>query len=163
MRGVVAIAAVVVLTLLTRPLGLDLSGQSSSAALPGIEELMSAKEFEGAGLRKLSADELRALNAWLRTYTQAVARTVAQGTATTSKATIPATPDLIESQIDDDFEGWEGETIFKLRNGQIWQQSSYAYAYHYAYAPKVLIYKSGGVYKMKVDGVTSEITVRRLK
>ena len=34
---------------------------------------------------------------------------------------------VIHSYIDDDFEGWEGETIFKLDNGQIWQQSSYAY------------------------------------
>ncbi|MDR0881742.1 MAG: hypothetical protein LBP55_04270, partial [Candidatus Adiutrix sp.] len=33
----------------------------------------------------------------------------------------------IESQIDGTFEGWSGETVFKLTNGQIWQQSSYAY------------------------------------
>jgi hypothetical protein len=47
---------------------------------------------------------------------------------------------VIESSIDGEFKGWDGSTIFKLSNGQIWQQSSYAYMYHYAYNPPVLIY-----------------------
>jgi len=77
---------------------------------------------------------------------------------------VPATtPDVIESRIDGEFTGWEGDTIFKLQNGQIWQQSSYAYKYKYAYSPKVLIYKSGSGYKMRVDGVEGEIVVTRLK
>lgn len=33
----------------------------------------------------------------------------------------------IETQIDGDFSGWEGETIYKLRNGHIWQQARYHY------------------------------------
>lgn len=70
---------------------------------------------------------------------------------------------IIESSMDGDFNGWEGETIFKLSNGQIWQQSSYAYTYHYAYSPKVLIIKSGNLYKMQVEGVSSSINVTRLK
>ena len=74
-----------------------------------------------------------------------------------------ATADVIESRIDGEFEGWEGETIFKLQNGEIWQQVSYAYTYHYAYGPEVLIYKSGSVYKMKVDGVDKTIVVERIK
>jgi hypothetical protein len=74
-----------------------------------------------------------------------------------------ATPEIIESRIDGEFSGWEGETIFKLQNGPIWQQSSYAYKYKYAFSPEVLIYKSGSAYKMRVDGVDGEITVTRLK
>ena len=73
------------------------------------------------------------------------------------------TSNVIESRIDGDFEGWEGETVVKLMNGQIWQQSSYHYYYHYAYMPEVLIYKSGGTYKMKVDGVDTDVSVIRLK
>jgi hypothetical protein len=135
--------------------------QSAGGVLPSIEEMMSAKEFDAAGLRKLSADELHALNVWLRTYTQGVAK-AATATAATANG-VPTTTEIIESQIDGEFEGWDGETIFKLRNGQIWQQSSYAYTYHYAYAPKVVIYKSGSAFKMKVDGVSGEIAVKRLK
>lgn len=70
---------------------------------------------------------------------------------------------VIESKIDGEFEGWEGETIFKLMNGQIWQQSQYNYTYHYAYMPNVLIYPSNGLFKMKVDGVSSTIYVKRLR
>jgi hypothetical protein len=69
----------------------------------------------------------------------------------------------IESQINGTFNGWEGETIVKLMNGQIWQQSEYYYHYHYAFMPKVLIYISGGGYKMKVDGIEKSVGVTRLK
>lgn len=69
----------------------------------------------------------------------------------------------IESQITGEFEGWDGDTLFKLTNGQIWQQSSYAYTYHYAYRPEVIIYSANGGCKLKVDGVDDSIFVRRLK
>ncbi|WP_019364960.1 hypothetical protein JQR88_25215 (plasmid) [Pseudomonas luteola] len=69
---------------------------------------------------------------------------------------------VIESQIDGDFEGFEGETIIKLMNGQIWQQSEYLYHYHYSFMPKVLIYKQGGTYKIRVDGVDKSVGVTRL-
>ncbi len=72
-------------------------------------------------------------------------------------------PAVIESGIDGDFEGWDGDTVFKFENGQVWQQVSFDYEYHYAYRPKVLVYKSGSVYKMRVDGMHHEITVKRLK
>lgn len=70
---------------------------------------------------------------------------------------------IISSSIDGEFKGWDGETIFILTNGQIWQQSSYAYTYHYAYNPKVTIYKSAAGYTMTVDGMSGKINVKRLK
>ena len=75
----------------------------------------------------------------------------------------PVFPSLIESQIDGDFEGWEGETIVKLMNGQIWQQSEYHYNYHYAFMPKVMVFKSDSGYKMKVEGTDRAVGVRQLK
>jgi hypothetical protein len=78
---------------------------------------------------------------------------------------VPAgvSPNAIESQIDGDFNGWEGETIVKLTNGQIWQQTEYYYHYHFAFMPHVLVYRAGGVYKMRVDGVDKAVRVERLK
>ena len=70
---------------------------------------------------------------------------------------------VIETSIDGEFEGWEGETVVKLMNGQIWQQSSYHYYYHYAYMPNVLIYRTGSGYKMKVDGTDMAVDVVRLR
>lgn len=73
------------------------------------------------------------------------------------------TSNVIETKIDGEFEGWEGETIFKMMDGSIWQQSSYAYNYHYAYMPDVLIYRKNGNYYMKVEDVEDTIQVTRLK
>ena len=53
--------------------------------------------------------------------------------------------------------------MFFLDNGQIWQQASYAYTYHYAYRPRVTIFKTGGRYKMIVEGASGSIYVRRIK
>jgi len=75
----------------------------------------------------------------------------------------PTAATVIESQIDGESNGWEGETIFKLTNGQIWQQTEYYYYYHYAYMPNVLIYNAGVGWKMKVDGVDKAVGVERLR
>ncbi len=74
-----------------------------------------------------------------------------------------AAEEIIESSISGEFKGWTGDTIFKLANGQIWQQSSYAYMYVYMYAPAVMIFSSAGGHEMQVDGVSERIPVRRLK
>jgi hypothetical protein len=84
-------------------------------------------------------------------------------TTPTLTTPIPVTTGVVESSINGNFDGWTGDTIFKLQNGQIWQQSSFAYIYHWAFSPKVTIYKSGATYKMKVDGVDSTISVTRIK
>lgn len=71
--------------------------------------------------------------------------------------------DYVESYIVNDFNGWDGDTIFELKNGQKWKQSEYAYTYHYAYRPKAIIYNSGFGYKIKVDGLTETISVNRIR
>lgn len=69
----------------------------------------------------------------------------------------------VETHMAGAFNGWDGDTIFKLDNGQIWQQSSYGYAYQYAFRPGVSIRKAKGGYVMKVEGVDKTISVKRLK
>lgn len=69
---------------------------------------------------------------------------------------------VIESQITSDFNGWNGDTVFELANGQVWQQANYAYSYHYAYRPNAMIYPASGGYKLKVDGMANTINVRRI-
>jgi hypothetical protein len=70
---------------------------------------------------------------------------------------------FIESQIDGDFNGWEGDTIYKLMNGQVWQQSSYTYSYSYSFMPRVMVYQKNGVFFMKVNGSNESIQVTRLR
>lgn len=76
---------------------------------------------------------------------------------------ISFTGNVIESRINGEFKGWEGETIYKLMDGSIWQQASYEYRYHYAYSPAVIIYKKSGSYYMKVEGIDDEIRVQRIR
>lgn len=69
----------------------------------------------------------------------------------------------IESAIAGDVEGWDGETIFKLDNGQIWQQAEYDYTYFYEYNPDVTIYQTSAGCRMKVDGEDETVLVKRIK
>jgi hypothetical protein len=75
-----------------------------------------------------------------------------------------ASAGVYEGQIDGDFNGWEGETIYKLMDGHIIQQSSYYYYYYYAYSPRVIIYGSNGGYKIHVEDVDGDdVAIKILK
>jgi hypothetical protein len=127
---------------------------------PPIEELMSSDVFIATGLHKLSAEELRNLNQWLVIYGQTILQVY--GGVGSSHDGLP-TPAVIESRIDGEFQGWDGETIFRLQNGQIWQQARYAYRYHYAYIPRVTIIQSNGRYIMQVEGIDDTLEVVRIR
>ena len=97
------------------------------------------------------------MDAWLQSYKKTIAA------ASATKTNVPAAAEVIESEIDGEFHGWDGETIFKLTNGQIWQLAEYSYEYGYDYRPSVLIYKTGNGYKMKVADMAETISVKRIK
>ena len=69
----------------------------------------------------------------------------------------------VESAIDGEIEGWDGETIFKLDNGQIWQQAVYDYTYFYAFHPAVTIYQTREGCRMKVEDESDTVVVKRIK
>ena len=69
----------------------------------------------------------------------------------------------VESAISGEVEGWDGETIFKLDNGQIWQQAEYDYTYFYEYHPDVTIYETTGGCRMKVEDESDTVLVKRIK
>ena len=71
--------------------------------------------------------------------------------------------DVIESNINDTFEGFEYDNVYKLYNSQIWVQTEHRYHYHYSYMPKVIIFESDGRYYMKVEGVDGAVAVERLR
>jgi hypothetical protein len=68
---------------------------------------------------------------------------------------------IIESQIDGTFNGWDGDSIYQLTNGQVWQQATYKYSYSYAYRPKVIIFKKHNRYHMIVNN-TAEVEVKKI-
>jgi hypothetical protein len=66
---------------------------------------------------------------------------------------------VVDSRIDGDFNGWDGETENTLTNGQTWKQAAYKYTYKSAYRPSALVYRGGSGYIMEVKGTRA--TVRR--
>jgi hypothetical protein len=123
---------------------------------PGIQKLMSHEDFTKSGLTKLNDAEIEALNGWLQKLSQSFAESYAAKLSKEANS-------VIETQIDGDFEGWTGETIWKMANGQVWQQAEYSYSYSYAFSPNVLIYRGSEGWKMKVEGESDEIAVKRVK
>jgi len=100
-----------------------LAAAATAADAPTLEERMSKGEFHAAGLDKLSADELKTLNAWIAGH---------QATTTITKVVTPSgkqvydtdnSHETIETRIDGTFAGWYGKTRFRMENGQEWTQT----------------------------------------
>ena len=70
---------------------------------------------------------------------------------------------FIESTIISDFDGLKYGNIYKLANGQIWEQTE-AWIWIWVWInPSVRIWNDGGVFKMKVEQIDHAVTVRRMK
>ena len=67
----------------------------------------------------------------------------------------------IRSQIAGSFTGYNGGAIFRLTNGQVWQQRRYKYKYKYHYRPRVRIYQNQGRWLMECDCMDEPIEVVR--
>ena len=130
-----------------------------------IEKVMTAQEMRDTGIATLNTSQRQALDDWLSRYTLRVLGVAMQqeGAAPASASVRTSCSPAIESTISGEIEGWEGETIFKLDNGQIWQQAAYDYTYFYAYRPDVTIYQTSAGCRMKVEDETDTVLVKRIK
>ena len=110
--------------LIATALAVLLTGAAAAAEFSSLEERMSQAQFHAAGLDKLSPQELKTLNDWLRGH-ETVTVTQQQVTATGQPVFYPteSTREIIESRIDGSFSGWRGHTVFHLENGQEWTQA----------------------------------------
>jgi hypothetical protein len=129
-----------------------------------LERVLTREQKAALDLKEMTPEQKAALlDALAAAYAAGREKGPEESPKPTRSVAPPATASrgVIETKVDGDFEGWEGETIVKLANGQIWQQTDYHY--HYAFMPDVLIYPSGGGYKMKVEGVDRAVGVRQLK
>lgn len=116
---------------------------------PGIRQLMDAEEFSSSGLDKLSEKELQALNKWLITYTAGDAEILKKS----NEAVRVAEKDFeLESRIVGEFSGWSGSTVFRLENGQVWEQRlDGRYKYKGEANPKVRIDRNWlGFYRLTI-------------
>jgi hypothetical protein len=130
-----------------------------------IDQVMTPQELRDTGVSTLSVAQKQALDHWLNRYTVAILKTTMQHESATSEAPFgrSSCSPAVESTISGEIEGWDGDTIFKLDNGQIWQQAAYDYTYFYAYRPEVTIYQTNAGCRMKVEDETETVLVRRVK
>ena len=72
--------------------------------------------------------------------------------------------EVIESNIDGDFKGWDGNTTFELVNKQKWQQDAPTPTiFANLYRPAVTIYLTSEGYKMKIAGLNEDpILVKKI-
>ncbi len=138
---------------------------NASAQQMKIEQVMTPQEMRDIGVTTLTAAQRQALNDWLNRYTLKLLLAANQQERATSEiAPVRSScSPAIENTISGDIEGWDGDTIFKLDNGQIWQQAAYDYTYFYAYRPEVTIYQTSAGCRMKVEDETETVLVKRIK
>lgn len=60
-----------------------------------------------------------------------------------------------------EFNGWDDHMLFHLRDGTFWVQARYAYWYHYAYQPEVVLMEESGVYYLGLPGFDQRVEVRQ--
>ena len=69
---------------------------------------------------------------------------------------------VTESRIEEACEGFDGDRVFELVNGQKWQQAVYRYRYCYRYRPVAKIWRDGGQHCIEIEGMDEMIQVRRI-
>ncbi len=136
-------------------------GATEEPDFPGVRGLMSEQQFENAGLRKLSPEEINALNQWLIEYTANDAGVVRSQSVAVKQA---AQEEKIEAKIAGEFDGWTGNTVFRLDNGQIWKQRLRG-RYHASeeHADVVIEKNWMGFYRLTVVSSGRSVGVKRIK
>lgn len=164
------------------------------SAAPSIRDVLTPEEFQRAGLQKLTAAELAYLSERLLPSppapvasgdsTAAPVPRVGETQVRSLPAALPhgddafgqeeklhvrieeiqRVPKEVHSRIEGVFTGWTGRTLFRLANGQVWQQSEPgAFAVNLT-SPKVIIRRGLlGVFYLQVEGYGTQVKVKRVK
>ncbi len=144
-------------------------------------KVMSVDDYRATGLDKLSDAQVKALSAWFANYQSQHAKDCGQSAAMapaavpTAAASTPAAATskqhkvdgstVTSSRIQGKFTGWYGDTVFKLENGQTWQQTDDSVVTIAAMQdPEVTISKgSFNVYYLEVKGMTDSVAVIKIE
>jgi len=141
-----------------------------------VEEQMTGKEFSAAGLDKLSPQELDQLNAWIRKHSLATlaAPATKSTTASTTSSKSGDAPkqdkgdekrSTVTSKLEGKFNGWDGQTVFKLENGMIWAQKGKKKFHTEEIENPVVTIEPGmfGVWRLSIEGIDEDVRVVRIQ
>lgn len=166
---------------------------SAQAAGVDLKSQMSAAEYRAAGLDRLTDSERAALEAWLAKHgarpfddANAVADQAEPAPAAPEPPSVDrpspkqaptaaafgdeqlekkvtAAPEVITAQIAGSFRGWDGKTVFRLTNGQIWKQRVGGRYRYRAEDPEVQIERARFGYYLKIVATGRKVGVKRVK
>lgn len=134
---------------------------AESDDFPGVKDLMSAREYEDAGLHKLSDSEREALNQWLVRYTAWQAPQMRKSSEEVKEVEKEFE---LSASIKQPFKGWSDSTYFYLDNGQVWQQRISARYYYSGDDTRVSIRKNAlGFYEMELLATGKKVGVKQVR
>lgn len=146
-----------------------LPAQADDAQGFDVLKSMSVSDFRATGLDHLTDAQIKVLDAWFADYQRSHAPCAATAAAPVLAApqapTASPAGDLIVAHLVGSFTGWGNGTVFKLDNGQVWEQVDDSMLSVGAIKdPKVTIKKGLiSAYYLSVEGVNDSVAVRRIK
>lgn len=144
--------------------GLWLAPAVMAEAPPDVRELMSPEEFDAAGLERLSPPELEALNRWLLRYTARQGSDLGQHREIVEEEVRKFEEEGLRTRIVGEFNGWSGDTVFRLENGQVWKQRLPGRWHYRAHAPEVELRKNFmGFWMLRVLATDRAVGVTRVE
>jgi hypothetical protein len=109
-----------ILFLILLTIGLLPSAQAQKGESPALKSLMTPEDFSSSGLDKLTDAERAHLSAWVARYRQGAVAGPAPPKTTEQRAEEKEVE--IVAKVVPGLSGWSGKTVFRLDNGQVWQQ-----------------------------------------
>jgi hypothetical protein len=118
---------------------------------PPVKSLMTPEDFSASGLDKLTEAERAHLSEWLVRYRQGATDGPKPPKTTEQRAEEQEVE--IAAKVLPAFKGWSGKTIFRLDNGQVWQQRQSGKMRYSGSDSTVIIYQNmlGGYMLKHVD------------
>lgn len=189
--GLFGLSQAAPLDLAAAPSGPQAAPSGSQAAPLDLKTQMSSAEYRAAGLDRLTDAQRAALNTWLAKH--AVRQTKATATSNTHSDVLPVVgvqpkpvssnktagaggfgdeqlevkvaekPEVALAQIAGDFRGWDGKTLFRLTNGQVWQQRVGGRYRYRAVDPQVRIQRARFGYYLEITATGRKVGVKRIK
>lgn len=141
----------------------------SEQAFSSLEERMTGREFDEAGLHKLSPEELAALNSWIRKRSVAKYEAPAEGSMPNQPGEMPSIDRMarepFQTRVVGEFSGWTGDTEFELENGMVWRQTENTTFYVPPVDSPTVTIRPGlmSSWVLSVEGYNSTTRVERIR
>lgn len=126
-------------------IAVPVAAEDEESTPPDLESLMTAEDFALSGLDKLTELEREHLAEWLQNYREGAVKgpEVAKPRSQWTDEEQEAEKNLaITAKVLPRFRGWGGKTVFRLDNGQTWQQRMPGRMYYTGTSSEIVITKN---------------------